>query len=78
MNLRHKITRHLLPQDVVSRLHDNPRKIFGLPEQQDTYIEVDMEETWTIPDAMKYTKAGWTPFAGMQVPSSGFLSCLQQ
>ena len=42
-------------------------RIFNLPEQPDTYIEVDMDQEWTIPEKMTYSKAGWTPFAGMKV-----------
>ena len=53
--------------DIILRLHTNPRRIFGLPEQQDTYIEVDMSEEWVIPQAMPFTKSKWTPFAGMKV-----------
>ena len=53
--------------DIVLRLYTNPRRIFSLPEQQDTYIEVDMDEKWTIPEAMPFTKSKWTPFAGKQV-----------
>lgn len=45
----------------------NPRKVFGIPEQQETFVEVDMEETWTIDDKDLQTKCGWTPFAGMEV-----------
>ena len=49
------------------RLHTNPMKIFGLRPQPDTYVEVDLDEKWTIPDAMPFSKARWTPFAGMEV-----------
>ena len=28
-----------------------PRRIFNLPDQPDTYVEVNMDEEWTIPDA---------------------------
>ncbi|PVD23792.1 hypothetical protein C0Q70_17066 [Pomacea canaliculata] len=57
----------LLTADIIAKLHTNPRRIFNLPEQPDTYVEVDIETTWTIPDAMTYTKSHWTPFAGHQV-----------
>lgn len=30
-------------------------------------MEVDLDEQWTIPEAMPHSKAGWTPFAGMEV-----------
>ena len=38
-------------QDLEDKLHHNPRRIFHLPEQPDTYVEVDMDETYTIPEA---------------------------
>lgn len=56
-----------LLQDLVEKLYTNPKKIFCLPDQPDTYIEVDMESTWIIPQAMKFTKSRWTPFAGRSV-----------
>ena len=54
-------------QDIIDKLHTNPQKIFNLPEQDDTYVEVDLESRWTIPEAMKFSKSKWTPFAGMSV-----------
>lgn len=42
-------------------------KIFGLRQQPNTYVEVDLDEVWTIPDAMTFSKAQWTPFAGFEV-----------
>ncbi|XP_006819567.1 LOW QUALITY PROTEIN: multifunctional protein CAD-like [Saccoglossus kowalevskii] len=53
--------------DIVDRLYNNPRKIFNLPEQKDTYIEVDLDEEWIIPQHTKFSKAKWTPFAGRRV-----------
>ncbi|KAK0425292.1 hypothetical protein QR680_009128 [Steinernema hermaphroditum] len=54
-------------QQLVDRLHHNPMKIFNLPEQKDTYVEVDLNETWEIPASGGFSKAGWTPFAGRTV-----------
>lgn len=45
----------------------NPRKVFGIPDQVETYVEVDLDERYTINDRHLYTKCGWTPFAGMKV-----------
>lgn len=42
-------------------------KIFGLRKQLNTYVEVDLDERWRIPSAMKFSKAKWTPFSGMEV-----------
>jgi len=45
-------------------------RILGLPVQTDTYIEVDMDAEWTIPQSTLYSKAKWTPFTGKQVKGS--------
>ena len=54
-------------EDLRNKMYENPKRIFNLPEQPDTYIEVDQDEKWTIPTAMPFSKAKWTPFAGMEV-----------
>ncbi|GCB80088.1 hypothetical protein scyTo_0016101, partial [Scyliorhinus torazame] len=53
--------------DLVKRLYENPRKIFSLPVQENTYVEVDLEQEWTIPNHMQFTKSKWTPFEGKKV-----------
>lgn len=52
---------------VIEMTSTNPRKIFNIPEQPDTYIEVDLDEEWEISDDKLFTKCKWTPFAGMKV-----------
>ncbi|XP_055680705.1 CAD protein [Lutzomyia longipalpis] len=54
-------------EDIVKRFHLNPKKIFNLPDQPNTYVEVDMDETWEIPKFTKYCKSQWTPFHGMKI-----------
>lgn len=44
----------------------NPRKVFNIPEQEDTYVEID-PTPYTLDPNHLFTKAGWTPFAGMKV-----------
>ena len=46
-------------------MHDNPRRIFGLPPQPDTRVEVEMTP-WTIPAEGWQTKCNWTPFTGLR------------
>ncbi len=54
-------------EDLVTRLHDNPIRIFKLPNQPDTYVEVDLDSTYRIRAADKQTRCGWTPFEGWKV-----------
>ncbi|RXM27756.1 CAD protein [Acipenser ruthenus] len=57
----------LTVDDIIKRLYENPRAIFSLPVQENTYVEVDLEQEWTIPSQMQFTKSKWTPFEGMKV-----------
>lgn len=53
--------------DLLTRLVVNPRKIFNLPEQHETWIEVDLATSWEIHAVNTLTRCGWTPFEGMKV-----------
>jgi len=53
--------------DIVARCVDNPRRIYGLPAQPDTWIEVDVDTVYELTNAGLKTKVGWTPFAGQRV-----------
>jgi dihydroorotase-like cyclic amidohydrolase len=57
----------LTMDDMVTRLSINPKRIFNLPNQPDTWIEVDPEASWQIRAAETYTRCGWTPFEGWHV-----------
>ncbi|XP_016923919.3 multifunctional protein r [Drosophila suzukii] len=54
-------------EDIKRKFHRNPRTIFNLPEQAHTYVEVDLDEEWTITGAEMKSKSGWTPFEGTKV-----------
>lgn len=54
----------LTVERLTALMHDNPRRIFNLPQQPDTTVEVDMTP-WVIPAGGWRTKCGWTPFAGL-------------
>ncbi|CAG0885196.1 unnamed protein product [Cyprideis torosa] len=55
------------PKDIVERLHDNPMRIFGLPPQPDTHVEIDLDKEWVVPEKPRFSKADWTPFAGRKL-----------
>jgi dihydroorotase len=52
---------------LVELTHSAPQRIFGLPAQHDTWVEVDPDAHYTLEDEGLHTKCGWTPFAGMSV-----------
>lgn len=53
-------------EQIIDKCHTRPAAIFGLPTDDDTYIEVDMSER-IIKDEELLTKCGWSPFAGQAV-----------
>lgn len=50
--------------DLTARMSTNPRRIFNLPEQPDTWIDVDPDYAWTPRANTSFTRCGWTPFEG--------------
>jgi len=50
--------------DLALRAWRNPRKIFALPQQPDTWIEVDPDARGEIRAAGSFTRCAWTPFEG--------------
>jgi carbamoyl-phosphate synthase/aspartate carbamoyltransferase/dihydroorotase len=53
--------------DLISKMHTNPKKIFNLPEQPETWVEVDEKEEYEIKAANQFTRCGWTPFESWKV-----------
>ncbi len=51
----------------IARAVTNPRRIFGLPEQAETWIEVDTDAEWPARGAEMFTRAKWTPFEGWKL-----------
>jgi len=54
-------------EDVVERLTTNPRRIFHLPEQPETWVEVDEKDEHEIHAADMRSRCGWTPFESQRV-----------
>lgn len=53
--------------DIVERMYTNPRRIFLLPEQPDTWIEIDPQASWEIRASILHSRCAWTPFEGWPV-----------
>ncbi len=59
--------RRLTLDDLIKKMHTNPKRIFNLPDQPETWVEVDEDATYEIRAAEQFTRCGWTPFEGWQV-----------
>ena len=57
----------LTADGLIERAVTNPRRIFGLPEQPETFIEVDDASEWEVRGAAMFTRARWSPFEGWKV-----------
>ena len=57
----------LTMDDIIQRSVINPRKIFRLPEQPETWIEIDEHAEYEIRAVDQFTRCGWTPFEGWKV-----------
>lgn len=53
--------------DVLERCAHAPRRIYGIPEPEQTFIEVDIDAEYEVTNGAMRTKVGWTPFAGRRV-----------
>jgi carbamoyl-phosphate synthase / aspartate carbamoyltransferase / dihydroorotase len=50
---------------LVERMYSAPRRIFGLPEQPETWIDFDPVEARRLGADGMFSRCGWTPFEGM-------------
>jgi carbamoyl-phosphate synthase/aspartate carbamoyltransferase/dihydroorotase len=53
--------------DLIQKMYINPKKISHLPEQPETWIEVDEKAEYEIRATEHLTRCGWTPFEGWKV-----------
>ncbi|NLN70736.1 MAG: amidohydrolase family protein [Chloroflexi bacterium] len=60
-------TGQLTLEDLVQRMDQNVRRIFNLPAQPETWVEVDLEHRYTLTAREMHSKAGWMPFEGWAV-----------
>jgi carbamoyl-phosphate synthase/aspartate carbamoyltransferase/dihydroorotase len=53
--------------DLIQKMFINPKEIFNIPEQPETWVEVNTDEKWEIKAANQFSRCGWTPFEGRKV-----------
>lgn len=54
-------------EQIIEKCYTNPKKVFHLPNQPDTFVEVDEAEEWIIKNEDLFTQCGWSPFNGWKV-----------
>ncbi len=54
-------------EDIVERCVTGPQRVYGIPAQPDTWIEVEVDTPYTLRNEAMHTRVGWTPFAGKTV-----------
>jgi carbamoyl-phosphate synthase/aspartate carbamoyltransferase/dihydroorotase len=59
--------KRLTLDDLITRMFTNPKKIFNLPDQPETYVEIDLTEKWEIKAAELHSRCGWSPFESARV-----------
>jgi carbamoyl-phosphate synthase/aspartate carbamoyltransferase/dihydroorotase len=52
---------------IIEKMHTNPKRIFNLPDQPETWVEVDEDAIYEIKATDQFTRCGWTPFEGWKV-----------
>lgn len=53
-------------EEIIEKCNSNPRRIFHLPEQSNTYIEIE-DKKYELRNKNLLTKCGWSPFQGWKV-----------
>jgi len=57
----------LTMNDLIAKMYTNPKKVFSLPDQPETWVEVDETVEYEIHASEQFTRCGWTPFEGWKV-----------
>jgi carbamoyl-phosphate synthase/aspartate carbamoyltransferase/dihydroorotase len=59
--------RRLTLDVLIEKMYTNPKRIFNLPDQPETWVEVDEDSIHEIKASEQFTRCGWTPFEGWKV-----------
>ncbi len=52
---------------LIELCYENPKKIFNIITDKNTYVEIDEREEYIIDNKKLFTKCGWSPFNGWKV-----------
>lgn len=54
-------------EELIDLCYTNPKRIFALPDQPETWVEVDENITWQIHASHLHSRCGWSPYEDRQV-----------
>ncbi len=54
-------------EQLIPLMSTNIRRIFNLPEQPDTVVEVDLDAKWIVKAAEMKSRCGWSPYEGWEL-----------
>ncbi len=57
----------LTMDNIIAKMYTNPKTIFKLPDQPETWVEVDENAQYEIKASEQFTRCGWTPFESWKV-----------
>ncbi len=63
------VDRRLSVDGLVARMAAGPRRIFGVQDSPESWIEVDETSGWDVRAAELHSRCGWTPYEGMRLPA---------
>ncbi len=58
--------RRISQSQVIDLLYTAPKRIFAIPDQEQTYVELDPDLSYSIGSDGYATKCGWSPYDGWQ------------
>ena len=62
------IKEKMMPEGLFQKvLHYNPREIFRIPDQPDTFVEIDFDKSYVVGNSDYETKCGWSPYEGWEL-----------
>jgi carbamoyl-phosphate synthase/aspartate carbamoyltransferase/dihydroorotase len=59
--------KRLSMSQLIELCFENPKKIFNVKTDNNTWVEIDDKEEYIIDNKNLFTKCGWSPFAGFKV-----------
>ena len=57
----------LAMSDIVRLLYETPKKLFRIPDQPNTFVELDPSKSYIVGSDGYETKCGWSPFDGWEL-----------